>query len=64
MWTYVEETLHGNPVALLFAVLGLGYLVGKTRIKGFGRNSPPAMLRFAILVGLFVGMGRAYGVPA
>jgi hypothetical protein len=28
MLSYLGDFLRGNPVALLFAVLGLGYLVG------------------------------------
>ena len=35
MLGYVLEFLRTNPVGLLFAVLGLGYLVGKTKIRGF-----------------------------
>lgn len=33
MWTLLEEFLRNNQVGLLFAVLGIGYLVGKTRIR-------------------------------
>ena len=34
--TYVEEFLHGNPVATLFLVLGLGYLVVPPVVAGIG----------------------------
>jgi putative transport protein len=51
MLTYLAEFLKGNPVALLFAVLGLGYLVGRTKIKGFELGSISGVL----FVGLFFG---------
>jgi len=51
MLTYLAESLKGNPVALLFAVLGLGYLVGRTKIRGFEFGSISGVL----FVGLFFG---------
>jgi putative transport protein len=51
MLTYLAEFLKGNPVALLFAVLGLGYLVGRTKIRGFEFGSISGVL----FVGLFFG---------
>ena len=37
--TAFGEFLRANPVGMLFLVLGLGYLVGKTRIGGFEPGS-------------------------
>jgi internalin A len=66
----------GSPVIVVLNKQDVGSLApNETRLKNDyevilrdsffkGRNSPPAMLRFAILVGPFVGMGRACGVPA
>jgi putative transport protein len=51
MLTHLAEFLRGNPVALLFAVLGLGYLVGRTKIRGFEFGSISGVL----FVGLFFG---------
>jgi putative transport protein len=51
MLAYLAEFLAGNPVALLFAVLGLGYLVGRTKIHGFELGSISGVL----FVGLFFG---------
>ena len=42
--TAVEEFLHGNPVGMLFLVLGLGYLVGKISIRGFNLGSISGVL--------------------
>lgn len=49
--TYVEEFLRGNPVATLFLVLGLGYLVGKVKIRGF----EPGSVTGVLFVGLVFG---------
>ena len=35
-WSAVSETLVENPVLLLFLVIGVGYLVGQVRYRGFG----------------------------
>jgi hypothetical protein len=32
---YLLELLQSNPIFVFFLVLGLGYLVGKIKIKGF-----------------------------
>ena len=45
------EFLRSSPVGVLFFVLGLGYLVGKTRIRGFEAGSVSGVL----LVGLGFG---------
>ncbi len=51
MMANLEAFLRGNPVGLLFLVLGLGYLVGKTSIRGFELGSVSGVL----FVGLFFG---------
>jgi putative transport protein len=51
MVQYILQYFRSNPVALLFAVLGLGYLVGKTKIRGFDLGSISGVL----FVGLFFG---------
>lgn len=53
MWAYLEEVLRSNPVALLFAVLGLGYLVGKTSIRGFELGSISGVLFVGLVFGHF-----------
>jgi putative transport protein len=53
MWAYLGEFLRGNPVALLFAVLGLGYLVGKTKIRGFEIGSITGVLFVGLVFGHF-----------
>ncbi len=62
MFTYLGEFLRSNPAALLFAVLGLGYLVGKTSIRGFELGSSSYVLfvelvtgRFGCEMGLIIG---------
>jgi putative transport protein len=51
MLAHLAEFLRSNPVALLSAVLGLGYLVGRTKIRGFELGSISGVL----FVGLFFG---------
>ena len=53
MWDYFVEFLRSNPVGLLFAVLGLGYLVGKTRIRGFEIGSITGVLFVGLVFGHF-----------
>ena len=53
MWIYFVEFLRSNPVALLFAVLGLGYLVGKTKIRGFEIGSVTGVLFVGLVFGHF-----------
>jgi putative transport protein len=48
-----EEFLRGNPVAVLSLVLGLGYLVGKTNIRGFELGSVTGVLFVGLLFGHF-----------
>ena len=47
----LDEFLRGNSVALLFLVLGLGYLIGKIRIKGFEAGSISGVLFVGLLFG-------------
>ena len=47
----LDGFLRGNPVGLLFLVLGLGYLIGKAKIRGFDMGSVSGVL----LVGLIFG---------
>ena len=49
MFGHLVEFLRSNPVGLLFAVLGLGYLLGKLRSFGFEVGSVSGVL----FVGLF-----------
>ena len=47
------EFLRSNPVGLLFAVLGLGYLLGKTKIRGFEIGSISGVLFVGLVFGHF-----------
>jgi putative transport protein len=49
----LEEFFRNNPVGLLFAVLGLGYLVGKTKIRGFELGSISGVLFVGLVFGHF-----------
>jgi len=49
--TLLEEFLRGNPVGLLFLVLGLGYLIGKTKIRGFDMGSISGVLFVGLIFG-------------
>ena len=53
MTTALDEFLRGNPVGMLFLVLGLGYLVGKTSIRGFELGSISGVLFVGLLFGHF-----------
>ena len=57
--TAFEEFLRGNPVAVLSLVLGLGYLIGKTKIHGFEAGSVSGVLFVGLLFGHF-GFGSAF----
>jgi putative transport protein len=48
-----EGFLRGNPVGVLFLVLGLGYLVGKTKIRGFEAGSVTGVLFVGLILGHF-----------
>jgi len=45
----MEQFLRDQPIALLFVILALGYLIGKTKIRGFEFGPVPGVL-FAGLV--------------
>jgi putative transport protein len=47
----LSEFLHGNSVGMLFLVLGLGYLVGKTSIRGFELGSITGVLFIGLVFG-------------
>lgn len=47
----LSEFLHGNAVATMFLVLGLGYLVGKTSIRGFNLGSISGVLFVGLVLG-------------
>ena len=51
--TAFVEFLRGNPVAVLSLVLRLGYLVGKTKIRGFEAGSVTGVLFVGLLFGHF-----------
>jgi putative transport protein len=53
MWDYFVEFLRSNSVGLLFAVLGLGYLLGKTKIRGFEIGSITGVLFVGLVFGHF-----------
>jgi putative transport protein len=53
MLAHLAEFLRSNPVALLFAVLGLGYLLGKTKIRGFEIGSISGVLFVGLVFGHF-----------
>jgi len=53
MITALDEFFRGNPVGMLFLVLGLGYLVGKTSIRGFELGSISGVLFVGLLFGNF-----------
>lgn len=53
MLTFVIEFLKTNPVATLFLVLGLGYLVGRTKIRGFEIGSITGVLFVGLVLGHF-----------
>ncbi|OEU62561.1 MAG: hypothetical protein BA870_00420 [Desulfuromonadales bacterium C00003094] len=56
---YLLDLLHSNPIFVFFLVLGLGYLVGKIKIKGF-EFGPVAGVLF---VGLIFGHFQLGGDP-
>jgi putative transport protein len=51
MLEYLKQLLENNPILVFFVVLGLGYMIGKVKIKGF-EFGPIAGVLF---VGLFFG---------
>ena len=51
MMNALSEFLHGNAVGMLFLVLGLGYLVGKTSIRGFNLGSISGVLFVGLVFG-------------
>jgi putative transport protein len=51
--TYIEEFFRNNGTGLLFLVLGLGYLVGKVRVKGFELGSVSGVMFFGLFLGHF-----------
>jgi len=51
MMSALNEFLQSNAVATLFLVLGLGYLVGKTSIRGFNLGSVSGVLFVGLVFG-------------
>ena len=51
MLNALSEFLQGNAVGMLFLVLGLGYLVGKTSIRGFNLGSISGVLFVGLVFG-------------
>lgn len=49
MMETLDQLLRENPVALLFVILGVGYLIGKTSVRGFELGAVTGVL-FAGLV--------------
>ena len=47
----ISDFLHGNAVAMLFLILGLGYLVGKISIRGFELGSISGVLFVGLVFG-------------
>jgi len=50
---YLLELLHSNPIFVFFVVLGLGYLVGKIKIKGFEFGPVAGVLFVGLVFGHF-----------
>ena len=45
----LDQILREQPIALLFVILGAGYLIGKTKVRGFELGAVTGVL-FAGLV--------------
>ena len=49
----IDQFLRSNPVGLMFLVMGLGYLVGRTSIRGFELGSVSGVLFVGLIFGHF-----------
>jgi putative transport protein len=49
----IDGVLRGNPIALLFVILAAGYLVGKTKIRGFEFGPVTGVLFAGLVFGHF-----------
>jgi len=49
----IDQFLRSNPVGLVFLVMGLGYLVGRTSIRGFELGSVSGVLFVGLIFGHF-----------
>jgi putative transport protein len=49
----LDQLLRENPIALLFVILGLGYLIGRTKIRGFEFGSVTGVLFAGLIFGHF-----------
>jgi hypothetical protein len=47
----LQELIHGNPVLLLFLVLGIGYVIGGIRFGSFQLGSVAGVLLAGLLLG-------------
>ncbi len=48
-----EQFLRDQPIALLFVILALGYLIGKTKIRGFEFGPVTGVLFAGLVFGHF-----------
>jgi putative transport protein len=49
----LDQLLRQNPVGLLFVILGIGYLIGKTKIRGFELGPVTGVLFAGLVFGHF-----------
>ena len=49
----IEQFLRDQPIALLFVILALGYLIGKTKIRGFEFGPVTGVLFAGLVFGHF-----------
>ena len=53
MSAYLDNFLQTNQISLLFLVIGLGYLVGEVKIRGFDVGSVAGVLLVGLIFGQF-----------
>jgi len=53
MMESIDQFLRSNPVGLVFLVMGLGYLIGRTSIRGFELGSVSGVLFVGLIFGHF-----------
>ncbi len=53
MSAYLDNFLRTNEISLLFLVIGLGYLVGQVKIRGFDVGSVTGVLLVGLIFGQF-----------
>ncbi len=53
MIAYLDNFLQTNQISLLFLVIGLGYVVGQVKIRGFDVGSVAGVLLIGLILGQF-----------